>query len=80
MKTPLVEFWSRKGVTPMPTFNYEARYTRGSGEQTTEWGTVVAKDEKEAEEKIVKRGMVLVSLRRISGLKGLLKSFAADIR
>ena len=71
---------SLKGVTAMPTFEYEARYTRSSGEQTTEWGTVVARTEEEAKSKVTNRGMVVVSLRRVSGLKGLLKMFGADIR
>ncbi len=64
----------------MPTFDYEATVKSNSGEEVTEWGTVVAPTQTEAEEKLKQLGLVPVNLRVLKGIKSLIKSFTADVK
>lgn len=58
---------------------YKYRVTIGK-EDFEEEGTVVAKDESEAREKLRILEFTSVSLKKLTGLKAAVKKFTADIR
>ena len=62
----------------MAVFRYKAMKTEG--EEFTESGTIVGKDEKEATAKLNQYGFNKVRLERVRGIAALWKWFAADIR
>ena len=67
----------------MPTFEYEATVKSSdatNGEEVTERGTVVAPTKTSAEEKLKQLGLIPVKLTALRGLKGLIKSFTADVK
>ena len=64
----------------MPTFEYEATVKSNSGEEVTEWGTVVAPSQTAAEDKLKQLGLVPTNMKVLRGIKSLLKSFTADVK
>lgn len=67
----------------MPAFEYEATVklsNAANGEEFTERGTGVAPTKTSAEEKLKELGLVPVKLTALRGLKGLIKSFIADVK
>ena len=62
----------------MAVFHYEATKTVGLG--STESGTIVALDEKEARAKLNQRGFHRVRLKRLRGISAHWKWFTADIK
>ena len=64
----------------MPTFEYEATVKSNSGEEVTEWGTVVAPSQTTAEDKLKQLGLVPVNMKVLKGIKSLFKSFTADVK
>jgi len=59
-------------------FQYKARISKR--EDYSESGTVVARSEREAEEKVKELDFDHVRVKRIRGLRGLFKALTADIR
>jgi len=64
----------------MSTFEYEAIVKSNSGEEVTEWGTVVAPSQTDAEEKLKQLGLMPAKMKALKGIKSLLKSFTADVK
>jgi len=64
----------------MSTFEYEATVKSSNGEEVTEWGTVVAPSQSQAEEKLKQLGLVPVRMKVLRGIKSLVKSFTADVK
>jgi len=64
----------------MATFEFQARVKAERDEEFTEWGTVVAPTRSQAEEKIVARGLVPITVRQLTGLKALFRGLKADIK
>ena len=62
----------------MAVFNYVA--TVRKREEFTERGTISARNEKEAEQKLLALDFSDVRLKRISGVGAIFKQFTADIR
>ncbi len=62
----------------MAVFRYSAMVK--NREEMMESGTIVARDEKRAREKLERLDLIEVRLKRIGGISGLFKSLTADIR
>lgn len=62
----------------MAVFKYVA--TVRKREEFTERGTVAARDEKEAEKKLMALEFSDVKLKKLSGMGAFLKQFTADVR
>ena len=64
----------------MATFKYEAVVKSEAGEENFEQGYVVAPSRAAAEEKIQAHQLEPRKLHQITGIKGFVKAFAADIK
>lgn len=62
----------------MPVFQYKA--TIPDREDYSETGTVVARDEQEATEKLKRLNLRATRLKRLTGFMSFLKRFTADIK
>ncbi len=62
----------------MAVFRYSA--TMKEREEHYESGTVIADDERGAQEKLKQLDMINVKLKRLEGISGFLKAFTADVR
>ncbi len=62
----------------MAVFKFHA--VNDKREDYAERGTVVARNEAEAKQKLERLNIKVTSVRRLPGLTGFLKSFTADIR
>jgi len=62
----------------MPVFKYKG--FAGHGEEHVEEGTVVAKNEEEAREKLISLEYRDVHLKKMDGIAALLKKFSADVK
>jgi len=71
-----VVVWRRK----MATFKYEAVVKSEAGEEHFERGYVVASSRAAAEQKIQANQLEPRRLHQLSGIKGFVKAFAADIK
>ena len=64
----------------MATYEYNAVRGQAEGEEIVEWGYVVAPNESDATQKLRAQGLEPVSLKVLTGFRGIIKRFAADIK
>lgn len=64
----------------MPTYEYHAIRAEGDDEKSFVGGVLIARDRRDAKEKLRDRGLKATMLRRAKGVIGLLRWFDADIR
>jgi type II secretory pathway component PulF len=64
----------------MPTYEYHAIRAEGDEEKSFVGGVVIAKDRRDAKEKLRREGLKATMLRQARGLMAIIKYFDADIR
>ncbi len=64
----------------MPTYEYHAIRAEGDEEKSFVGGVVIARDRRDAKEKLRREGLKATMLRQARGLMAIIKYFDADIR
>ena len=64
----------------MATFDYHAIRAEGEEEKSFVGGVIIAKDRREAKDKLRQHGLKATMLKRAKGMKAVLNWFDADIR